>query len=56
MCRGPGDLERHAKAATIDGIGKSRAEIAGDKSLSEPVRSEILRDLDAEITRLKHEG
>lgn len=56
MCGAPGDLEKHAMAEAIDGIRKARAEIAGDKTLSNQVRREILRDLDEEIARLKHEG
>lgn len=56
MCGTPGDFKKHAMAEAIDGIRKARAEIAGDKSLSESIRLEILRDLDAEIERLRNDG
>ncbi|MES2302506.1 MAG: hypothetical protein V4521_10625, partial [Pseudomonadota bacterium] len=56
MCGATGDLEKHAMTEAIKGIREARAEIAGDRSLSEQVRGQILRDLDAEIARLGHEG
>lgn len=56
MCGTPGDMEKHAMAQALKGVREAREEIAGDKSLSNEIRKNVLRELDAEIERLSRES
>lgn len=56
MCGTPGEISQQAMAKALAGIAEARAEIAKDKDLPESVRKEVLKDLDAELTRLKRAG
>ncbi|OYX91657.1 MAG: hypothetical protein B7Y74_13970 [Novosphingobium sp. 35-62-5] len=48
-----GRIERHAMAKAISGIRSARAAIAGNRPLSNEIRAEVLRELDAEIAKLQ---
>ncbi|MBB3860298.1 hypothetical protein GGQ88_001564 [Novosphingobium hassiacum] len=52
ICGAPEGLEQHAMAEALKGVRQARDEIASDKSLSDSIRGQILKDLDAEIARL----
>lgn len=52
ICGAPAGLEQHAMAEALKGVRQARDEIASDKSLSDSIRGQILKDLDAEIARL----
>lgn len=56
MCGTPGDMEKHAMAQALKGVREARDEIARDRSLSDSIRKDVLRELDAEIERLGREG
>lgn len=56
MCGSQDDIEKHARAEAMQGVRKARDEIARDRSLSDAIRKEILKDLDAELARMKSEG
>jgi hypothetical protein len=56
MCGSHDDIEKHARAEAMQGVRKARDEIAHDRSLSDAIRKEILKDLDAELARMKSEG
>lgn len=46
-------IERHAMAKAISGIRSARAAIAGNRALSDEIRTEVLQELDAEIAKLQ---
>lgn len=52
ICGAPESMEQHATAEAVKGVRQARDEIASDKSLSESIRGQILKELDAEIARL----
>ncbi len=56
ICSAPQGPEKHAMAEAINGVRQARDEIASDKSLSESIRRQIIKDLDAEIARLNRES
>lgn len=53
MCGSESEIERHAMAEAITGIRQAYHEIATDKSLSNEIRSQVLKELDAELARLR---
>ena len=55
MCGVSGEIGKHARAEALAGIAKARAEIAQDKDLPKTTRSQVLKELDAEVARLKQE-
>jgi hypothetical protein len=56
MCAIPGDIGKQARADAAAGIAKARAEIARDKNIPESARKQALKELDAELARLKRES
>ncbi|CAH0496877.1 hypothetical protein [Novosphingobium sp. CECT 9465] len=53
MCGTPGEIGKQARAQAAEGIANARAEIARDKGLPESTRQQVLKELDAELARLK---
>lgn len=56
MCGTPGEIGKQAMADAVEGIAKARADIARDKDLPEATRKEVLKELDAELARLRRES
>jgi len=56
MCGSEHEISKQAKAEAIAGIDQARSEIARDKDLPAAARSQVLKELDAEMARLKRES
>ena len=56
ICGGPEGIAQHARSEAIAGVRQAREEIARDKSLSDAIRRQVLKELDAEMARLIREG
>lgn len=52
----PGEIGKQAMADAVDGVRKARDEIARDRDLPGSTRKEALKELDAELARLKRES
>ncbi len=46
----------HAKGAALGGLKSARDRIANDKSMSDAIRAEVVKSLDAEIAKMSKEG
>lgn len=56
ICGMPGEIGKQAMADAVDGVRKARDEIARDRDLPGSTRKEALKELDAELARLKRES